>query len=307
MKKVVSELQAQYDDALKERLHHQKELDESREYYDELSKNIEQKDVEIYLKANEIESQENEHRVEKRVYEVKLKHMKYKHQNEINDIKTATAEATHREEIERIIFDKSIRVDEASIRDDIHEQSLVFCEEVRKMKDNQSNELEKIKLEEERFLLNKQTELNKKLEQTKEQLEQELEQNLQLYKDKKEKHLQLITIEHKKSIDNLKDYYKKITNDYMNSTESLVDEISIKETSIANFREKIKELKLENERLLKPLEEVTASVHNLKHIKLKNLKKDELSLHNIKHRLIKSRKEFKRLQESLARNEIKIT
>ena len=249
------------------------------------------------MKAHEIETRENQHKVECRVYELKRRHIEYNHQNELTEIQETTTKAIEKQEMQRTIRSKSMRIQESMLRDDIHERGLVFCEDVKQMRIRHCEELDKIKLEETEKQLAKQAKLNEILGKTRTQLDKSLEDTLKDYDERKNQHLSNLQNNHTSSTNSMKVYYKGVIEEYSNSIDDLSDEVASKEKKISALEEEVNKMKENNSNLVEPLEEAKGLVLELKHVKLKFAEKDVASLQSIQCRLATTKKEYKELLE----------
>ena len=247
------------------------------------------------MKANEIETKEKQHKVEARVFELKRKHIEYKHQNEIHDLKNATSKILEKQELQLTLRNKYIRIQESILRDDIHERGLVFCEDVKRLRRRFQDEIECIRQQEMEKQSKKEADLAEIFEITRMQLEDSLKSILQSYEEKKNQHLSAMRSNHKDSIESMKDYYKTVMDNYANSIDGLNDKVSSKQSQISTLENDIRILQGQNDTLSQPLEEARKLIQDLKYVQLKHADKDLSSLRSTQRRLDNARKEYQAL------------
>jgi len=80
----------------------------------------------LFEDTKRLEVNEDKFQGEEKVYKLKGKHLTYKQNKEIENLARVTNEVNKRSTIQTLIRSKGIRMEEASLRNDIHERKLIF-------------------------------------------------------------------------------------------------------------------------------------------------------------------------------------
>jgi len=86
LKEVVPMLRQQLDKSMLDRNYVQLERDSIQNFFDITAREVRELDLAISAKDREMELLEDNHRVELRVYQQKVKHLEYEHKNNIKEI-----------------------------------------------------------------------------------------------------------------------------------------------------------------------------------------------------------------------------
>jgi growth arrest-specific protein 8 len=86
LREVVPMLRQQLDKAMLDRNYVQLERDSIQQFFDISHRDVQELELSVGSKEREMEMLEDNHRVELRVYQQKVKHLEYEHRNKIKDI-----------------------------------------------------------------------------------------------------------------------------------------------------------------------------------------------------------------------------
>lgn len=238
----------------------------------------------IAAKDREMELLEDNHRVELRVYQQKVKHLEYEHRNNIKSIiedgtELLQSEQTTHEDRERNL----LRVKE-QFKFKQMEYELVNANKVAEVKQQHDKQLIKLRQQFEDGL----SELTNRCEQRMKQLEADLElrRKVEIHEveERKNQHINDLVRNHKKAFSQMKVYYNEITSSNLKLIKSLQQQVEeLKERSTHN-KKLLYEYTLENQKLSEPLAKVTAEIAELK-TNLKERNKDQMALRNANSRL----------------------
>lgn len=227
---------------------------------------------------------EDNHRVELRVYQQKVKHLEYEHRNNIKSIiqdgtgLLENEQKTH-EDREREL----LRVKE-QLKFEQMELELVNANKVAEVRSQHDKQLIKLRQQFEDSM----TELKNRCEQRLQQLEYDLElrRKVEIHEveERKNQHINDLIKNHKKAFAQMKAYYNDITSGNLKLIKNLQKKVEELKERANNNKKLLFEYVLENQKLSKPLSEVSNEINDLQTL-LKERTKDQFALRNAISRL----------------------
>ncbi len=226
---------------------------------------------------------EDNHRVELRVYQQKVKHLEYEHRN---NLKTIIEGGTSLLEVEQSTHEDRER-DLLRLKEELKleqmEVELANANKVADIRTQHDKQLIKLRQQFDDGL----SELISRCEERVKLLESDLELRRRVevheVEERKNQHINDLVINHKKAFAQMKDYYNGITlqnlkliKDYQIQVEKL------KEGAITH-KKALQECILENQKLSEPLKEVSDEIKDLETL-LKERPKDQMALLNASSR-----------------------
>lgn len=255
----------------------------------------------ISAKDREMEMLEDNHRVELRVYQQKVKHLEYEHRNNIKAIVqdgTAVLEEEQKSHEDR---EKDLLRTKEQLKFEKLELELVNASKIAELRQQADRQLFKLKQQFEDGL----TELTSRCEARLRQLEVNLELRRRVevheVEERKNQHINDLMKNHKKAFGQMKTYYNDITGGNLQVIKDLQKKIvELKERAVDN-KKKLLDYAQENQKLSEPLAMVTAEIAELQAL-LRERTKDQMALRNAHSRLSalgKSSAEMRRDLEAL--------
>lgn len=244
---------------------------------------------------------EDNHRVELRVYQQKVKHLEYEHRNNIKAIVqdgTAVLEEEQKSHEDR---EKDLLRTKEQLKFEKLELELVNASKIAELRQQADRQLFKLKQQFEDGL----TELTSRCEARLRQLEVNLELRRRVevheVEERKNQHINDLMKNHKKAFGQMKTYYNDITGGNLQVIKDLQKKIvELKERAVDN-KKKLLDYAQENQKLSEPLAMVTAEIAELQAL-LRERTKDQMALRNAHSRLSalgKSSAEMRRDLEAL--------
>jgi mRNA-degrading endonuclease HigB of HigAB toxin-antitoxin module len=238
----------------------------------------------VSAKDREMELLEDNHRVELRVYQQKVKHLEYEQRNELKSIQKEGA---------------SLLEDEQQIHED-RERELLRSKEDKKFEQMQAELLNATRIAEVRQRHEKEltkfeqqfqdglTELTSRCEGRLQQLQMDLElrRRVEIHEveERKNQHINDLVKNHDKAYAQMKEYYNDITRGNLKLIKDLQKKVEeLKERAVNNKR-LLTEYKEENQTLSKPLTELTNDISRVQD-ELRERTKDQMALRNANSRL----------------------
>jgi len=267
-----------------ERNYVQVERDSLQTFYELTKREVGEHELDIESREKDMDELDDNHRVEVRVFQQKLKHLQYEHKNNLrrssSEGKTAEIEEkkAHEKRVEKLNEEKRV------LQTEITEVERKNEDDVEQIQETQKKNLSKL---EETFDENLET-LREKYEDSLEDLRMELElrRKVEMHEveERKNSHINDLIKNHEKAFEQIKTYYNDITRDNLNLIKTLKDEIaSMKSNTTAN-QKIMYDIAQENKKLSQPLTVAIREVEELRY-KLKDFGKDKTSLKHTSSRL----------------------
>ncbi len=244
---------------------------------------------------------EDNHRVELRVYQQKVKHLEYEHRNNIKAIVQDGTQVLEEEQKSHEEREKDLLRTKEQLKFEKLELELVNASKIAELRQQADRQLFKLKQQFEDGL----TELTSRCEARLRQLEVNLELRRRVevheVEERKNQHINDLMKNHKKAFGQMKTYYNDITGGNLQVIKDLQKKIvELKEMAVDN-KKKLLDYAQENQKLSEPLAMVTAEIAELQAL-LRERTKDQMALRNAHSRLSalgKSSAEMRRDLESL--------
>mmetsp|Transcript_67133 Transcript_67133/g.132183 ORF Transcript_67133/g.132183 Transcript_67133/m.132183 type:complete len:479 (+) Transcript_67133:66-1502(+) len=284
LREVVPMLRQQLEKSMLDRNYVQLERDSIQQYFDTTRREVRELELAITAKDREMELLEDNHRVELRVYQQKVKHLEYEHKNSIKSIVQdgtgllSTEQTTH-EDREREL----LRVKEQLKFEQVELEALNTTKvaEVRSQHDKQ---IAKLRSQFEDGM----SELKSRCESRLRVLESDLELRRRVevheVEERKNQHINDLIRNHIKAFTQMKAYYNDITRTNLNMIKKLQNQVEVLKERSSNNKKLLQEYVIENQKLSKPLAEVSGDIASLQ-TDLKERSKDQMALRNANSRL----------------------
>ena len=251
---------------------------------------------------------EDNHRVELRVYQQKVKHLEYEHRNNVKAIVQDGTQVLEEEQKAHEERERELLRAKEQMKFEKLELELVNASKIAELRQQADRQLFKLKQQFEDGL----TELTSRCEARLRQLEVNLELRRRVevheVEERKNQHINDLMKNHKKAFGQMKTYYNDITGGNLQVIKDLQKKIvELKEMAVENKR-KLLDYVQENQKLSEPLAMVTAEIAELQAL-LRERTKDQMALRNAHSRLSalgKSSAEMRRDLESLEEEYFKV-
>jgi len=284
LREVVPMLRQQLEKSMFDRNYVQLERDSIQQYFDTTKREVREQELAIAAKDREMELLEDNHRVELRVYQQKVKHLEYEHKHNIKGILQdgtglLEVEQTSHEERERDL----LKVKE-QLKFEQMELELVNSSKVAEVRQQHEKQLAKLRQQFEDGM----TELNSRCEVRLKLLEADLELRRRVevheVEERKNQHINDLIKNHLKAFNQMKLYYNDITRTNLNMIKKLQNQVEVLKDRSINNKKLLQDYVIENQRLSEPLSKVTAEIVELTSM-LKERSKDQMALRNANSRL----------------------
>jgi len=308
LREVVPMLRQQLDKAMLDRNYVQLERDSIQQFFDISHRDVTELELNVQSKEREMEMLEDNHRVELRVYQQKVKHLEYEHRNNIKDIVKEGTSLLEDEQKAHEGRERELLRSKEQLKFEQLELELVNSSKVGEMRQQADRQLLKLRQQFDDGL----NELTSRCESRLRQLEVNLELRRRVevheVEERKNQHINDLVKNHKKAFGQMKAYYNDITGGNLQVIKDLQKKIAeLKERAINN-KKMLLDYVQENQKLSEPLAMVTAEIAELQAL-LRERTKDQMALRNAHSRLAavgKNCTDFRREQESLEEEYFKV-
>lgn len=284
LREVVPMLRQQLEKSMLDRNYVQLERDAIQQYFETTKREVSELELAISAKDREMELLGDNHRVELRVYQQKVKHLEYEHRNNIKSIITEGTELLTSEQGTHEDRERGLLKVKEQFKFKQMEYELVNANKVGEVKQQHDKQLLKLRQQFEEGL----SELTNRALGHMQELEKDLElrRKVEIHEveERKNQHINDLVKNHKKAFSQMKVYYNEITSSNLKLIKSLQQQVEeLKDRSQKN-KKVLYDLTNENLKLSSPLALVTAEIAELKTL-LKERNKDTMALRNANSRL----------------------
>mmetsp|Transcript_539 Transcript_539/g.680 ORF Transcript_539/g.680 Transcript_539/m.680 type:complete len:477 (+) Transcript_539:32-1462(+) len=284
LREVVPMLRQQLEKSMLDRNYVQLERDSIQEYFEITRREVRELELSITAKDKEMELLEDNHRVEIRVYQQKVKHLEYEHRNNIKGIiqdgtGSLEVESSNHADKEREL----LRMKE-QMKFEQMELELVNTSKVAEVRQQHEKQLIKLRQQFDDGLAELVARCEGRLTQLETDLELRRRVEVHEVEERKNQHINDLVKNHKKAFSQMKAYYNDITGGNLKLIRSLQRQgEELKERALSN-KKLLLEYIAENQKLSEPLSKVSAEIAELQTL-LKERAKDQMALRNANFRL----------------------
>ena len=262
----------------------QNEKDLIKQFYEVTKQSVESIKSQIRNKDTDMEKLEDDHRVEVKVYNQKIKHLEHDHKVSLTQLDVKSKETMKDEKNHHITTENKAILDKNEIKRQIVETDLSNISRVQKEMESYQYSLEVMKKNNDQKINEIEEIYQKKLKNLKESLELRLKVEIHEVEERKNKHKNELMMKHEKAFRTIKDYYNDITRGNLEKIKELKEEMKKLQQNQTDHKIAIDDLKRENDTLKTPLEEARSALRDLED-KLSNYNLDKVSLFNAKKHL----------------------
>ena len=253
LEQTVKELKEEHETSLRERIYAQTEHDSIHSYYNATCNESENLDLAIQRIDIEIEEKERENEAELRIYNEKVKHLKYDYEKNLENIEATKNDLLAKEELlnEEEIVEAEKRYERA--RDELNEKKLFHLEEINQLRKRRKEDIEKTKSD----LSNKMKQLQEKCSEHEMNIENELKvkrsAELRQMEEQRNLHMHNLDEQHKRQCSDSEKYCLEIERENQNKLKQLKDECNKVAKAIVECQTQCQKLEAENREFREPL------------------------------------------------------
>eukprot|EP01041_Mallomonas_annulata_P001513 gene1513-2913_t len=301
LREVVPMLKQQLEKSMLDRNYVQLERDAIQQYFDITRREVRELELAVGAKDREMELLEDNHRVELRVYQQKVKHLEYEHKNNIKGIVQDGTSLLEEEQTVSVSRERDLLRLKEQLKFERMEMELVNASKVSEIRQQHEKQLVKLRQQFDDGL----SELGSRCENRLRQLELDLELRRRVevheVEERKNQHINDLIKNHKKAFGQMKAYYNDITSGNLQLIRDLQKQVEELKARALNNKRMLLDYTQENQKLSEPLSKVSAEIADLQ-AQLKERTKDQMALRNANSRLAavgKQGSEIKRKMQEL--------
>lgn len=301
LREVVPMLRQQLDKSMLDRNYVQLERDSIQQFFDITRREAKELELAVQAKDQEMEILEDNHRVEMRVYQQKVKHLEYEHRNNIKSIVRDGTSLLEAEQVSHESKERELLRAKEQLKFEQMELELVNANKIAEIRQQSEKQLIKLRQQFDDGLMELTSRSEARLRQL--EIDLELRRRVEVHEveERKNQHINDLVKNHKKAFGQMRSYYNDITGGNLQLIKSLQKQIvELKERAISNKRMLLDYVQ-ENQKLSEPLAKVTAEIAELQ-TSLRERTKDQMALRNAHSRLAaigKSSIELRAAQQAL--------
>eukprot|EP01038_Epipyxis_sp_PR26KG_P016054 gene16054-21802_t len=285
LREVVPMLRQQLEKSMLDRNYVQLERDSIQQYFDITKREVHEMELSITAKDREMELLEDNHRVELRVYQQKVKHLEYEHRNSIKSIVQEGTGLLEMEQNTHVDRERELLRVKEQLKFEQMELELVNTKKVAEVRQQHEKQVIKLRQQFEDGL----NELTIRCENRLKQLESDLElrRRVEIHEveERKNQHIKDLMKNHEHAFNQMKTYYNDITDSNLKLIKNLQKQLEdLKERSVNNKKILLEYIQA-NQKLSEPLAEVSTEIALLQK-ELKERVKDQMALKNANSRLL---------------------
>lgn len=294
LREVVPMLRQQLEKSMLDRNYVQLERDSIQEYFDITRREVHELQLSVTAKDREMELLEDNHRVEIRVYQQKVKHLEYEHRNSIQSVIQEGTGLLENEQVSHEERERELLRTKEQLKFERMEMELVNSAKVAEVRQQHEKQLVKLRQQFQDGLQELQSRCDGRLQQLETDLELRRRVEVHEVEERKNQHINDLVKNHRKAFGQMKAYYNDITGGNLKLIKSLQKQVvELKDRSVSN-KKLLLEYIQENQKLSEPLSKVSAEIAELQ-THLKERSKDQMALRNANFRL----SEFKKTSVSV--------
>ena len=297
LREVVPMLRQQLEKSMLDRNYVQLERDSIQNFFDITSREIKEIELAIATKDREMELLEDNHRVELRVYQQKVKHLEYEHKNGIKGIVKEGSASLDKEQDEHRTRERDQLKLKEQLKFERMEVELVNAQRVAEVRAQHDKQLAKLRSQFDDGLNELRSRCDRRLSNLEFELELRRRVEIHEVEERKNQHINDLIKNHTKAFSNMKLYYNEITRGNLQLITNLQKHVEELRVRALNNKRMLLEYAQENQNLSKPLLKVSSKISELQAM-LKERTKDQMALRNAIARLNSVRKKNTMLRES---------
>lgn len=258
--------------------------DSIQEYFDITNREVKELELAASAKDREMEMLEDNHRVELRVYQQKVKHLEYEHRNNVKAIVVDGVNFLESEKISQDTREKDLLRSKEQLKFEQMEIELINANKVAEVRQQHEKQILKLRQQFEDGLSELSLRSEGRLQQLQTDLELRRRVEVHEVEERKNQHINDLVKNHKKAFGQMKSYYNTITGQNLQLIKGLQKKVEeLKQCAIDNQRS-LSEYKEVNQTLSLPLSQVTDEISKVQDL-LRERTKDQMALRNASSRL----------------------
>ncbi|KAI5741200.1 hypothetical protein M8J76_011406 [Diaphorina citri] len=278
-----------------ERNFFQVERDKLRTFWEITRQQLEESRASLRNQDRALEEAAEKHEQEIKQFKQKVKHLMFEHQSHLSDLQVDGLVGLKLAEDEFEKREIELLQDKKALKEDVRKIQMAHSEEIRNIKLEHAEELSQSRKEFEQ----KVSDIEKRYKQMIQdiQLHEELKSDLEVSEVEERKNVLIEKLKenHAEALNNLKVYYTEITINNLSIIANLKTKLEEAKKRALNFELELGKYKIENKKLLKPLQDAEQKVADLERQR-EMQQKEKQSFMNVKKHLTKARQDLAQMK-----------
>lgn len=247
-------------------------------------KTFSEKQAQLRNKEREYQDLEERQQIELKMFQQRLKHLRYHQLDEIVEMKTEAELALKLQEDQHRIGEAEIKKDKRALKVDMKEAEVAQEDFIRMLKREQDQKILELRQEFDLRARDMQQKYELRMKTIRDDMEKKRRQQIHRIEDAKNQHIQAVMSQNQKVFQDIKAYYGDITTSNLERIRRLKDEhLEIKTRENENAKAMF-DLEQKNRQLREPLARATADVEQRK-ADLLAYEEDKKKLANVKEKI----------------------
>lgn len=250
-------------------------------------KTLNEKMADLRNKEREFQDLEERQQIELKMFQQKLKHLRYHHQDEIVELKTDGELALKLQEDHHRVTEAEIRKDKRALKVEMKEAEVAQEDFMRMLKLEQDQKILELRQEFDRRARDMQQKYELRMKGIREDMEKQQRKQIQRIEEDKNAHIQRVMTKNSKDFLEIKVYYSEITTSNLDLIKRLKEEHSEIKKRETDDAKKMFDLEQRNKQLKEPLKRANQDVERLER-ELVEYEEDKKKLAAVKEKIKQS-------------------
>merc|ERR1719236_339142 len=258
-------------------------------------KTLTEKQADLRNKEREYQDLEERQQIELKMFQQRLKHLRYHQQDEIVELKTDAELALKLQEDHHRVTEAEVKKDKRALKVEMKESEVAQEDFIRMLKLEQDQKILELRQEYDRKARDLQQKYGLKMKTIREDMEKARKKQIAKIEENKNQHIQRCMQKNMKDFQDIKVYYGDITSSNLDLIRRLKEEhTEIKKREGADNKQ-MTDLQQKNKQLSEPLRKANQDVERLQE-ELRVYELDKKKLHEVKEKIRESETTLHRME-----------
>merc|ERR1719161_2863838 len=252
-------------------------------------KTLSERQAELRNKERELQDLEERQQIELKMFQQRLKHLRYHQQDEVVELKTEAELALKLQEDHHRVTEAELKKDKRALKVEMKEAEVSQDDFIRMLKLEQDQKILDLRQEFDRMARDMQQKYDLRMKTIRDEMEKQRRKQIQKIEEAKNTHIQRVMQKNQKDFQEIKVYYGDITTTNLDLIRRLKEEHhEIKKRENGDAKHMF-DLEQKNKQLKEPLKRAHADVEQLE-LQLQAYEEDKKKLAAVKKKISQSEK-----------------
>jgi len=258
-------------------------------------KTLNEKMADLRNKEREYQDLEERQQIELKMFQQRLKHLRYHQQDEVVELKTDGELALKLQEDHHRVTEAEIRKDKRALKVEMKEAEVAQEDFIRMLKLEQDQKILELRQEFDRRARDMQQKYELRMKVIRDEMEKQQRKQVQKIEEAKNAQIQKVMAKNQKDFLEIKVYYSEITHSNLDLIKRLKEEFSKIKEKENDDAKKMFDLEQRNKQLKEPLKRANQDVERLEQ-ELVAYQADKEKLTGVKEKIKQSEKQLHRME-----------